>query len=249
MATNEWLHVDALKPWEKNPRKNDPAVPKVAASIERFGFVAPIVIWKGGNRMVAGHTRLKAMRSLLAQDPNFVAKGAPGPAMVRVVFHEFANEADADAYALADNKLATFSEWDYSLLTAAVSTIGDDLASIAGFSQTLLANQNTPVLIPQAPPPTEQRVVSFIAGGAGGGEAFKPANDPREEWVGMPGFESEDQTAWKSIIVHFAEPKDMQAFAELVNQSMTEKTKSIWFPYVAPLKVSHVAYEDAVDAE
>lgn len=44
----EWVHVDELRPWERNPRKNDPAVPKVAESIRRFGFVSPIVVWQGG---------------------------------------------------------------------------------------------------------------------------------------------------------------------------------------------------------
>ena len=99
------MHVDELRPWEKNPRKNDPAVPRVAESIKRFGFVSPIVVWQGGNRMVAGHTRLKAMRALMKESPDFVAKGAPAPGMVRVAFHEFADEHEADIYALADNRL------------------------------------------------------------------------------------------------------------------------------------------------
>ena len=96
-----WLPLAALIPWAKNPRKNDAAVPKVGESIKRFGFVAPIVIWEGANRMVAGHTRYKAMQVIMEKDPGFVAKGAPGPGLVRVVFHEFSSEDEADAYALA----------------------------------------------------------------------------------------------------------------------------------------------------
>lgn len=33
-----WKHIDALRPWENNPRKNDPAVPAIVRSVLRFGF-------------------------------------------------------------------------------------------------------------------------------------------------------------------------------------------------------------------
>lgn len=108
-----WLPVESLTPWEKNPRVNDgPATAKVAESIQRFGFVAPIVIWRGANRMVAGHTRLKALKEILAKDPSFIPKGAPKAGVARVVFHEFTSEDEADAYALADNKLGELAVWE-----------------------------------------------------------------------------------------------------------------------------------------
>ena len=34
----EWLHVDQLTPWDKNPRFNDQAIEKIAQSIKKFGF-------------------------------------------------------------------------------------------------------------------------------------------------------------------------------------------------------------------
>ena len=40
--------LDEIKPYEKNPRKNDEAVKYVAESIKRFGFKVPIVIDKNG---------------------------------------------------------------------------------------------------------------------------------------------------------------------------------------------------------
>ena len=36
--------VSEIKPYEKNPRKNDSAVDKVAESIRQFGFRQPIVV-------------------------------------------------------------------------------------------------------------------------------------------------------------------------------------------------------------
>ena len=36
--------IDEIKPYENNPRNNDEAVDKVAASIKDFGFKVPIII-------------------------------------------------------------------------------------------------------------------------------------------------------------------------------------------------------------
>lgn len=50
------------------------------------------------------------------------------------------------------------------------------------------------------------------------------------EWKGMPEFLQEDLTAWKSIIVNFESRADMDAFAKLVGQNLTTRTRSIWYP-------------------
>jgi hypothetical protein len=52
----------------------------------------------------------------------------------------------------------------------------------------------------------------------------------RKEWVGMPEFIQDDLTPWKQIVVSFAGPADMAAFAVLVDQTITPNTRSIWFP-------------------
>ena len=52
-----------IKPYEKNPRKNDSAVEAVANSISQFGFKNPIVI-DGNNVIICGHTRYKAAQKL-----------------------------------------------------------------------------------------------------------------------------------------------------------------------------------------
>ena len=54
-------NINEIKPYEKNPRKNDEAVKYVAKSIEEFGFKVPIIIDKD-NVIVTGHTRLKAAK-------------------------------------------------------------------------------------------------------------------------------------------------------------------------------------------
>ena len=56
----EYVPVADLRPWVKNPRKNDPAVKAVADSIRRFGFGAPLLARRENGEVIAGHTRLKA---------------------------------------------------------------------------------------------------------------------------------------------------------------------------------------------
>lgn len=122
-----WLPLDALREWEANPRNNDGRpVEDVAASIREFGFVAPIVVWKSAGRMVAGHTRLKAMRALMAEDSAFTPKGAPGPGLAKVIFHEFDSDKQADAYAIADNRLGELASWDEPKLGAMLAKIRTD---------------------------------------------------------------------------------------------------------------------------
>lgn len=38
------VKIEAIKPFENNPRLNKKAVPAVAASIKRFGFRNPILV-------------------------------------------------------------------------------------------------------------------------------------------------------------------------------------------------------------
>lgn len=62
MAIKE-ININELREYENNPRNNEAAIEKVAASIQAFGFKVPIVIDKD-NIIIAGHTRLKAAKKL-----------------------------------------------------------------------------------------------------------------------------------------------------------------------------------------
>jgi site-specific DNA-methyltransferase (adenine-specific) len=94
-----WEPIDSIKPWAKNPRKNDgEPVDRVAKSIARFGFSAPIVVRAQDNRIIAGHTRWKAAQKL-------------GMTQVPVRFMPL-DEDQAAALALADNRLSEITPWD-----------------------------------------------------------------------------------------------------------------------------------------
>jgi hypothetical protein len=58
--------------------------------------------------------------------------------------------------------------------------------------------------------------------------------DYKKEWEGMPEFEQDDAGAAKSIKVHFRTLADYELFSELIEQNLTEKTISIWYPEKKP---------------
>ena len=98
-----------IKPYEKNPRKNDNAVEYVANSIKEFGFQQPIVIDKNGV-IVAGHTRYKASKKL-------------GLEKVPCIIADDLTDEQIKAYRLADNKVSEKSGWDFNLLNNELSEI------------------------------------------------------------------------------------------------------------------------------
>ena len=113
------MAIDKLVPYENNPRNNDVAVGKVAASIQNFGFKNPIIIDKN-NVIVAGHTRLKAAEQL-------------GLETVPVIMADDLTEEQVKAFRLADNKTGELSGWDFSMLEEELDSIQNIDMSEFGF--------------------------------------------------------------------------------------------------------------------
>ena len=123
------LSLDTIIPYARNPRKNDGAVDKVAASIKEFGWRSPIVV---DEEMVilAGHTRYKAAKKLgLTEAPVHIAEGL--------------TEAQKKAYRIADNRVAEEAEWDYDFLKIELADL-DGLEDLTGFDAEELDKILTP---------------------------------------------------------------------------------------------------------
>ena len=92
-----------LKPWPGNPRTHsDKQLAKLKASIQTFGFTAPVLVDEAGV-ILSGHGRVQAAKALgLAQIPTRVISGL--------------SEVKKRAYVIADNKIAQLSGWDQTLL-------------------------------------------------------------------------------------------------------------------------------------
>lgn len=101
--------ISEIKPYEKNPRRNDEAVEYVSNSIKEFGFKIPIIIDKN-NVIVAGHTRYKACKKL-------------GITEVPCIIADDLTDEQIKAFRLVDNKASEKSEWDFELLNEELSNI------------------------------------------------------------------------------------------------------------------------------
>jgi hypothetical protein len=65
--------------------------------------------------------------------------------------------------------------------------------------------------------------------------------DYDKEWHGMPEYSQDDLTPHRQLIISFNNDKDIQRFSELIEQTITKKTKSLWYP-----KEEHVKQFDKV---
>lgn len=120
--------VDEVIPYINNPRHNEAAVDKVAASIAEFGFKVPIIIDRD-NIIVTGHTRREAALRL-------------GMEEIPCVYADDLTPAQIKAFRIADNKTAEFSSWDDDLLKielTALEDLGVDLG-VTGFDDEEIDN-------------------------------------------------------------------------------------------------------------
>ena len=123
MKELKWEPIKSIRPYEKNPRRNDEAVDAVAASIREFGWQQPIVVDKDGV-IIAGHTRYKAAKKLKCDT-------------VPVVVADDLTEDQVKAYRLADNKTGELAEWDTALLDEELAELADFDMSQFGFDMIL----------------------------------------------------------------------------------------------------------------
>lgn len=96
------LPLDDIKPYERNPRKNDSAVADLMESIKQTGYIAPIIVDED-NVILAGHTRYKALSAL-------------GKKEALVLQVRGMTKDQKKKYRLLDNKISEKSGWDFELL-------------------------------------------------------------------------------------------------------------------------------------
>ena len=88
--------LSEIKPYERNPRKNDKTVELLCEMIPRVGFNVPIVIDSDGV-IVKGHARYQAAIQLKMSE------------VPCIISHADSESIRADR--IADNKISEFSEW------------------------------------------------------------------------------------------------------------------------------------------
>ena len=96
------MKLSEIHPYERNPRRNDPAVASVVESIQQCTYVAPIVVEEDGV-ILAGHTRYRALKKLKRKEAEVIIKAG-------------LSEEQKRKYRLLDNKTTELAGWDLDLL-------------------------------------------------------------------------------------------------------------------------------------
>ncbi|MEM6683800.1 MAG: DNA methyltransferase [Pseudomonadota bacterium] len=103
--------VSALSPAPRNARTHSPKqIRQIAASIERFGFINPVLIDAAG-QIIAGHGRVAAAKQL-------------GLADVPTLRIDHLSDDEKRAYVIADNRLAELAGWDMEILSVELADLG-----------------------------------------------------------------------------------------------------------------------------
>ncbi len=112
----EYIALEDLKRWKRNPKDHD--VGQLHRSIGRFGFVNPMIVNERTGELLAGHGRLDALQQRQTE-----GKAAPdgvrqdnGRWLVPVVRGVSLTAKEADAYAIADNRLVELGGWNEAQL-------------------------------------------------------------------------------------------------------------------------------------
>ena len=105
----EVMQLNQIPEYKNNPRRNDKAVNAVAKSVLKFGYVNPIIVDEEGV-ILAGHTRIKALREV----------GAADAEVIRVTH---LSDQEKKSFRIADNRTHDFSEFDGDLLEAEMREI------------------------------------------------------------------------------------------------------------------------------
>ena len=120
----EYHRPERLHPSANNARTHSKKqLKQIARSIERFGFVNPVLI-ADDFQIIAGHGRVEAAKLL-------------GLKQVPTVRLSNLSPADRRAYVVADNRLAELAGWDRALLASELQGLVDlqfDDIELTGFS-------------------------------------------------------------------------------------------------------------------
>lgn len=212
-----------LTPDSMNPNKGtERGRQLVDQSLTAYGFGRSILVDRSAN-VIAGN---KTLEAALNHD-----------LPVRVIQTD-----GSEVIAVQRTDIDLFSTDDHERQTARGLSIVDNEATLQGYerdAEMLLTHEasgvNLAEIIPQAE--IEHLKAVVMAQSAGGREVGIKDGKPDfgELWQGMPEFDQPGEKALQTIIVRFDTREDVDEFARRVEQSITPKTKSIWFPYKAPL--------------
>lgn len=212
--------LSELHLWEKNPRDVDQEEYNNLVKMTDLGEFDPLLVMVEDGTTLGGNTRSRVYRE----------KGFEKVWISRIRF-EFDEETQL-WYAYVNDKKAkrTFTTQDQAMLEYALASN----SQTGRYNSQALAELAIPYqhVIPPiykvtlAYPVKIQSILDSIQPSA----TVPDSSDPSDTWGDMPEFNQEDKSAYKQLLVNFENEDDFKNFAELIQQNITTKTKSIWYP-------------------
>lgn len=239
-----------LKPYEKNSRKHGEAqVAQIADSIKEFGFTNPVLIDEH-DTIIAGEGRMLAAKKLkMLTVPCIVLPGL--------------TDTQKAAYVIADNKLALNASWDDDMLQQELLHLGELEYSLnlTGFSEVEIAKlladigadldelaSEVDAPQPEAgqpdtdkPEPGQSKTDQPEPGQSKTDKTEPAQPQAQDPWAGMPECDQPAAEPFRTLRVHFNEQAAVDAFAKLIGQNVTDKTKYVWYPKAVKV-ASEVVY-------
>jgi hypothetical protein len=170
----EYMALEDIVEAPRNPKRHD--VDNIKASMRRFGFTQPPGINETTGRLVAGHGRREALLELKManEDPPANINVNDDQWMVPVLRGlSFATDEEAEAYLLADNRLAELGGNDEATLAQILANLNKqanglvgtgytpaDIEALVAFQNTgAQANEDLPDLPDYEAPPQQPRLI------------------------------------------------------------------------------------------
>lgn len=202
------IPIDSLSLDPDNAMDHDNrSISAIAESLNEYGQDVPVIVQDAGMIVRIGNGRVEAALSL-------------GWTHIAAVVRTDA-EITMIARAVADNRTAQLGTWNRDALAQAYAIMRSEDKAMIGWREDELAA----VLSAVDPEPLAEP--DYEAGPA--------ANDPFEEWKGMPEYDNQNLKPKKRITVYFGCAEDMEDFSQLVGVAITEATRSHYFPGVVSM--------------
>ena len=120
--TLKMVKVNELVPYAHNPRRNNKSSRIVAKSIQAYGYINPIIVTEN-NIILAGHTRLKALKYLGIEE-------------IEVLVVDGLSEEQIHGFVIADNRVGEYSQWNYAEIDRLVAGAANNDALLKDLGMT-----------------------------------------------------------------------------------------------------------------
>lgn len=131
----KYVNIKEVKGADVNPKQHD--IGTLHQSMDRFGFIAPLIRNETTGKLVGGHGRIETLRQKYQMDNTSAPKGIRiddvGDWFVPVITGiEFESDAEADAYLVADNRLVELGGWEAPELVELLANVATVTGSLDG---------------------------------------------------------------------------------------------------------------------